>query len=314
MRYAGRVPELPLVSIVTPSYNMAEYLTDTIESVLSQDYPNIEYIVMDGGSTDGSPQILEKYKDRLRYVSEPDSGAPDAINRGFQMAHGEIFAWLNADDTYLPGAVSTAMRHLAAQPEAAAVHGQGYWVDSTGAILRQYPTQACNEETLGSNCVVCQPACFLRGEAFRAAGGLDARLQHTFDYDLWIRMARRYRFACVPEYLATCRMHSKTKTLGDRPKIFRENFRLLKRHYGYVPFHWIYGYVCYRLDKRDQFYEPLRPSFVAYFLSLPLGWYYNWRWIRRYSREWFAVMSYAGLLRMWNRSALAKALGMQSRG
>ena len=96
---------LPLVSIVTPTYNMAKYLTETIESVLAQDYPNIEYIVVDGASTDGSLEILERYQGRLRYFSEPDRGPADAAAKGFRQARGEIFAWLNADDTYLPGAV-----------------------------------------------------------------------------------------------------------------------------------------------------------------------------------------------------------------
>lgn len=309
MRYAGVVSELPVVSIVTPSYNMAEFLPETIESVLSQDYPHIEYIVMDGGSTDESVKILEKYTDRLRYVSVPDDGAPDAINRGFRMAHGEVFAWINADDTYLPGAVSTAVQHLVSHPESAAVYGQAYWVDRQGEILRPYPTRACDFEVLGTDCVICQPACFMRSDAFTAAGGLNPHLQYTFDYDLWIRMARQHKLSYLPEYLATTRMHPGNKTLGDRRKIFEENCYLLKEHYGYIPFRWIYGYACYLLDKRDQFYEPLRPSVLGYSLSLPLGMYRNWTRVWRYLKEWFQVMTYGGLLRMWSRSALGRALG-----
>ena len=118
-------------------------------------------------------------------------------------------------------------------------------------------------------------------------------------------------FSYLPEYLATCRMHSKNKTLGYRRKVFEENCHLLKQHYGYVPFHWIYGYACYILDKRDQFYEPLRPSILGYFLSLSLGVYHNWRRIGRYLKEWFHVMTYGGLLRMWSRSTLARVLGRQ---
>src|SRR5215467_10641711 len=100
----------PLVSIVTPCLNAARYITCTVESVLNQDYPCIEYIVMDGGSTDGTLDLLRTWEGRLHYVSAPDGGAADAINLGFQRSHGTIFAWLNADDTYLPGAISTAVR------------------------------------------------------------------------------------------------------------------------------------------------------------------------------------------------------------
>ena len=305
--------EDPLVSIVTPSYNSAAYLKETIESVLSQDYPRIEYIVVDGGSTDGTIEILERYKERLRYVSGPDSGAAEAINRGFEVSHGSIFAWLSADDTYLPGAVSTAVRYLTSDPNLAAVYGEAYWVSGQGAVLGRYPTQPFDPELLGRECYICQPASFLRRAAFQEVGMLDAALESAFDYDLWIRMSKRYRFSELQERLATSRMHGCSKTLGRRAQVFRETFRILKRHYAYVPFQWVYGYCCYLLDKRDQFYEPLRPSIFKYFLSPPLGCCYNWDQIGRYWREWRSVMSLAGLIRRWNESWIARALGLHSR-
>jgi len=283
--------EYPLVSIVTPSYNMAAFLRETVESVLAQDYPRIEYLVMDGGSTDGTLEILEHYKDRLRYVSRPDRGAAEAINRGFQMSHGSIFAWLNADDTYLPGAVSTAVRHLMSDPDLAVVYGQAYWVDDQGKILRSYPTQPFNPDLLRRECFICQPACFIRGAAFQQLGMLDPALEFAFDYDLWIRMSKRYRLGWRPEYLATSRMHGASKTLGRRAQVFRENLRLLQHHYAYVPFQWVYSYCCYLLDRRDQFYEPLRPSVLKYCLSLPLGCWYNRARMGAYWREWRSVMS-----------------------
>lgn len=307
------MPELPLVSIVTPCFNMAEYLPETIESVLSQDYPNIEYIVMDGGSTDGTVEVLERYKDRIRYVSAPDRGASDAINRGFKMSQGSVFAWLNADDTYLPGAVTAAVRHLLSEPDAAAVYGQGYWVDGEGRVLRPYPTRGYSLEAFGNDCYICQPACFFRAAAFEEEGGLDRDLQIVFDYDLWIRIGKRHRLSFLPEYLATSRMHSANKTLADRTPVFAENCSLLKRHFGYIPFRWLYGRACFLLDKRDQFYEPLQPSILAYCLSLPLGVWHNARSPWRYLKEWFQVMTYAGLVRVLNRSALGRVFGSQSR-
>src|SRR4051794_35635564 len=119
----------PLVSIVTPCLNSAPYIERTIESVLAQDYPRIEYTVMDGGSTDGTLAVLERYGGRLRHVSAPDGGAADAINKGLARSQGSIVAWLNADDEYLPGAVSLAVRELLGRPDAAVVYGEGVWID-----------------------------------------------------------------------------------------------------------------------------------------------------------------------------------------
>ena len=126
-----------LVSIVTPSYNMARYLPRTIESVLSQDYPSIEYIVVDGGSTDGTLDILSRYGPRLRYMTGKDKGPSDAAHRGFLEAKGEIFAWLNADDTYLPGAVRMGVEYLRDHPDIDVVYGEGYWVDERGSVRRR---------------------------------------------------------------------------------------------------------------------------------------------------------------------------------
>ena len=125
----------PLVTIVTPVYNSVRFLRQTIESVLSQDYPAIEYIVADGGSTDGSIGLLDRYRGRLRYFSEKDDGPSDALHRGFLQARGEIFGWLNADDTYLPGAVRTAVAYLAANPDFEVAYGEGYWIDEDGKVI-----------------------------------------------------------------------------------------------------------------------------------------------------------------------------------
>jgi glycosyltransferase involved in cell wall biosynthesis len=296
------VKDLPLVSIVTPSYNMAAYLPQTVESVLSQDYPNIEYIVMDAGSTDGTLNILEKYKDRLTYTSGPDSGSADAVNKGFRACKGSIFAWLNADDTYLPGAVSSVVQHFLGHPDAGAVYGQGYWVNDDGGILKPYPTSSRSVEELSYDCYFCQPACFVRSTAFQEAGGVNEQMHYAFDYDLWVRLSRRYPISYLESFLATSRMHLGNKSLRDRRAMFREGMSVLKRHFGYIPFHWIYSYVCYKLDKRDQFYNSLDPSVLSYCLSLPIGLRYNYRHMTAYSTEWLRVMSYQGLRRMMQRA------------
>ncbi|MGD0013182.1 MAG: glycosyltransferase family 2 protein [Bryobacteraceae bacterium] len=299
----------PLVSIVTPSLNMAGFIEEAVESVLSQDYPQIEYVVMDGGSTDGTLEILERHRDGLRYVSARDSGAADAINKGFEMSRGSILGWLNADDRLLAGAVGAAVRRLAADPGLGAVYGQAYWVNERGEVLRPYPTEEFNEELLANECFICQPACFFRREAYERVGGLDTELQYSFDYDLWIRMARTSRFGRAPEFLAHARMHRGSKTLGSRKEVLRETIQVLKRRYGYAPFKALFSYYCFLLDGRDQFYEPLRPSTFKYLLSLPAGCWENRRRLPRYCREWWeAVRPRPG----WVGRKLGRARGRRS--
>lgn len=269
---------------------MAGFLPETIESVLSQDYPRIEYIVMDGGSADGTLEILKSYGSRLRSSSAPDDGAAGAINRGFEMASGSILAWLNADDIYLPGAVSAAVRELTSSPEAPLVYGEAHWVDREGRALQSYPTAPFDPERFRRECYICQPAAFFRKTAFEAAGGLDASLESAFDYDLWIRLSRRGLFVHSERYWAKSRMHGASKTLGQRSRMYAECFGVLRRHYGYVPFNWVHSRCCYLLDGRDQFYEPLRPSAWKYLLSLPYGCWHNRRRMGRFAAEWWSVM------------------------
>jgi glycosyltransferase involved in cell wall biosynthesis len=276
----------PLVSIITPTYNTAKYLAETIESVLAQDYPNIEYIVVDGGSTDGSLEILERYQGRLRYFSEPDRGPSDAAAKGFRQARGEIFAWLNADDAYLPGAVRKGVEYLQAHPETDVVYGEGWWIDESGATIDRYPTLPFDPKTLERDCFICQPASFIRATAYRRCE-LDPGVSRSFDYDLWIRMAKAgVTFAAIPHYLANSRMHTGAKTIYERDSVFQASMDLLKRHYGYIPLPWIFGYTAYRLDHRDQFFEPLRYNAWKYLASLPVGLWYNRRKPLRFMTEW----------------------------
>ena len=277
---------LPLVTIVTPSYNMASSLPATIESVLGQDYPQIEYLVVDGASTDGTRTTLETYGDRLRFSSTPDHGPSDAVHQGLAQARGEILAWLNADDTYEPGAVRRAVEYLIAHPEIDVVYGVGWWIDENGNPIRLYPSIPFDARVLQWDCFICQPAAFIRTGAYRRCP-VDPTLKASFDYDLWIRMAAaNVRFAYLPEHLANSRMHAGSQTLYARRLIFRASMELLHRHFGYVPFSWVFGYVAFRLDGRDQFFQPLKPSVWKYLLSLPLGLWYNPSRPFRFLQEW----------------------------
>lgn len=277
--------DLPLVSIVTPCLNMARYLEEAIESVLTQDYPRIEYIVMDGGSTDGSLDILRRYEGRLIWESGPDRGQCDAINRGFLRSRGNIFAFLCADDAYLPGAVSTAVRHMLAHPDYGGVYGQAWLVDEAGNRVRPYPTRPFDAERLQWECFICQPAAFLWRDVFAEVGMLDSELHYSLDYDLWIRVSQRHRLLKLDEFLAISRMHLGAKTLRHRRAVYRGNIRVVRRHFGYVPYPHIYGYACSLADSRDGFFEPVPPSLVKYLLSLVLGSAINRRHLVRFWRE-----------------------------
>lgn len=293
--------ESPLVSIVTPVYNLADYVQETVRSVLTQDYPRIEYIVMDGGSTDGTIEILQTYSGRLKLVSQPDQGTAGAVNQGFLLSRGDIFAFLNADDTYEPGAVRAAVEHLTAHPEAGGVYGEAQWIAADGSPLGPYPTRDFDAELLRRECFICQPACFLRRQVFERAGMLDARLRYAFDYDLWIRVARFARLERLDRLIANSRMRRDNKTLGQRGPVLLENMRVLKRHYGYVPCAWVYAYASFLLDRRDQFFEPMTPSTLKWLFSFPLGWRWNARHPWHFVREWASWATLAAARRQWAR-------------
>jgi glycosyltransferase involved in cell wall biosynthesis len=229
--------------------------------------------------------ILRRYEGRLRWESRPDRGQSDAINSGFLQSRGDIFAFLCADDAYLPGAVRTAVGHLLANPECGGVYGEGYLVDEHGAVRCRYPTRAFDPELLQSECIVCQPAAFLRRQVFAEAGMLDPDLHWALDYDLWIRIARRHRLLKVDDFLAVSRMHRGAKSLRQRRLVYKQHMQVARRHYGYAPFSSVYGYCCTLLDPRDGFYEPVPPSLPKYALSWLVGSYQNRRHLLRFWKE-----------------------------
>lgn len=275
LEWNEHVDSLPLVSIVTPTYNMARFLPETIESILSQDYPRIEYIVMDGGSTDGTVELLKQYEGRLTWVSEKDKGQSDAVNKGFLRTHGEIFTFLNADDVYMPGAVKTAVEAFAAHPEAGVIYGDAWYTREDGSVIKPYPVLPYDHDWLGHQCYICQPASFLRSDVFREAGMLDTDLHLTLDYELWLRISQRWPMHKVDAYLATSRMYGDNKTLSKREITFREVFQITRQYRGYVPLNWIYGYAGWLLDGKDDFFEPSAPSLRKYALAFLLGLRYN---------------------------------------
>jgi glycosyltransferase involved in cell wall biosynthesis len=205
----------PLVSIVTPSFNQAIFLEDTLQSVLNQDYPNIEYFVIDGGSTDGSQEIIEQYADRLAYwTSEPDRGQADAINKGLRRATGEIVAWLNSDDMYMSGAIREAVQVLNADPRAGMVYADGLMVDSEGRLLDPHRYRSYSVLDLLCFEVLLQPTVFMRRKVLEEVGYLGEEYHLVLDHELWIRIASRHPIVHVPSFWAVERTHIEAKTVA----------------------------------------------------------------------------------------------------
>ena len=224
--------DLPLVSIVTPSFNQAQFIEATISSVLAQDYPRIEYIVADGGSTDGTLEILRRYSDRLAWFSEPDRGQSHAINKGFSRARGQILAWLNSDDTYLPQAVSTAVNHLATHPDCAMVYGEGYRIDEAGRVTGRFPATRPFDlwQLVYVSDFILQQTVFFRRDAVEAVGGLDESLNWGMDWDLFIRIGKRFQVDYLPQYMGNLREYRTAKTASGGIPRLRELARVMRRH------------------------------------------------------------------------------------
>lgn len=226
----------PKVSVVTPSFNQGQFLEETIRSVLLQGYPNLEYIVMDGGSTDDSVEIIRKYEPWLTYwVSEQDQGQSHAINKGFGRASGEILTWLNSDDCLLPNALATVAARRHDEPDAAAWVGGCYRVTPEGIILSTVMPHGLEHENLVAwSCRgwFYQPSCFFSADAWRAVGPLDQGLHYAFDVDLWVRMTQTGKFVPMPEMLSAAKIHSMAKTQAQRNKLHLE-LMLIQSQYGY---------------------------------------------------------------------------------
>jgi GT2 family glycosyltransferase len=207
----------PRVSIVTPSYNYASFIEETIRSVLLQGYPNLEYIIIDGGSTDHSLEIIRKYEKWLAYwVSEPDQGQSDAVNKGWGRATGEYLAYLNSDDTYLPHAVTSALSQLLQYPSVGMLHGDSHFVDEKGCIIRTHRGRNMTfEEVLCWSAYISQPTVFLPKHSIVQVGMLDASMHYAMDFDLWLRVRSRFEIQYVSQLFANERHHLRAKTTAS---------------------------------------------------------------------------------------------------
>src|SRR3990172_1082960 len=217
------------VSIITPSYNQAAYLEQTIRSVLEQDYSPIEYMVIDGVSTDGSLDIIKSYASRLAYwTSEEDTGQADAIHKGFARAAGDVLAWLNSDDYYLPGAVHAAVKVFEENTDVVVVYGNMLAVDEHGKTFNTLNYRQLSLEDLLCFQIIGQPAVFLRRSAYLKSGGLDPTFHFLLDHHLWIRLTQQGRILHVPQTWSAARFHSEAKNRAKAAEFGREAFRILE--------------------------------------------------------------------------------------
>ena len=241
----------PLVSVVTPSYNQGRFIRATIESVLSQDYRNLEYIVMDGGSTDETAAIVGEYGSRLVFVSKADRGQAHAINEGFGLAKGKVLAWLNSDDVFLPGAVGAAVRALNCNPDAGLVYGDGYLIDVAGNVTGRFPHTREPDlwRLVHLSDYILQQSVFFRREALDDVGYLDESLHYGLDWDLLIRIGFKYRLAYVSQNLGCLREYAEAKSSSGGVGRVRELHSMLRKHTALLlpP-----GSVVYGLDTYSQ--------------------------------------------------------------
>ncbi len=215
-------PSRPLFSIVIPTLNQGPYIEDTLLSILWQGYDNVEIIVVDGGSTDDTATVLERYRPWIAVlISEPDRGQSDAINKGFRHASGSILAWINSDDVFLPGAFRTVLDCFARHPERSWVIGSGDIISAEGTFLRHIPAREGSAETLlaiEDDCFLLQQSCFWRASLWEKAGGVDESLSLLMDYDLWWRFSHHCSGIVTQEKLGAMRYYAtvKTRRQGER--------------------------------------------------------------------------------------------------
>jgi glycosyltransferase involved in cell wall biosynthesis len=218
--------------------------------VLSQDTSGLEYVVIDGGSTDETVDILRQYEDRLSWISEKDNGQTDAVNKGIKATRGAIIGWLNSDDIYYPNALSSVVSFFEKSPEVDAIYGNADHIDENDKVIEAYYTEDWDYRRLKEICFLCQPAVFFRRRLTEKAGLLDDRLQYCMDYEYWLRLGSMVSFVRIPQTLAGSRMYKNNKTMRARTAVHSEINDMVKNKFGMVPERWIYAYAHAVVDEK----------------------------------------------------------------
>jgi len=227
----------PLVSIITPSFNRVRYLEACLQSVLNQSYPNIEHIIIDGASADGTVELLTRYQarypDRIRFISEPDESTEETVNKGFAMAKGAIFGWLGSDDIFEPDALQTVAEFFNANPDAYFVFGDCNYIDEKGEISDRYETKDFDlDELINDSCHIPCPSAFYRREVVEKVGGFDTTIKGS-DVEYWMRIGKVFAIHRIKKTLSSYRQHMDKRgaAVMEATSRAREDF-LVSRRYG----------------------------------------------------------------------------------
>ncbi len=296
----------PAITVVTPSLNQRAFIERTIRSVLEQDYPAVRHLVIDGGSTDGTPEVLERFRERhperFDFLSEIDRGQAHAVNKGFDRAPGDVVGWLNSDDLYEPGCFEAVAAAFRDQPDCDVLYGRAHYVDDDDQLLGVYPTRTeFHWQTLAHECFICQPTVFLRRRVLDGGLRLDEELQMCMDYDFWIRLGKSHQVRFLDRVLASSRMYRDNKTISRRSEVYREIFHTVKKHYGRLPFSWALGRAHHVWDHGDPFFNIRRLTWVTYLIAGFFLLRHNWsrphNWASLCHEVWVPLA--AGMKNRW---------------
>lgn len=272
----------PALSIVMPSLNQGRYIARAIESVLGQGLTDVELIVVDGGSTDETLEVLRYFSlrdRRIRWFSEPDGGQSEAVNKGLRRSTGQVIGWLNSDDIYYPDSFRAVLSYFKRNPDTTVVYGEGDWIDENERFLGRHPTEKFDGQRLQESVIIPQPSCFIRRGVIDRCGLLDESLHYCMDYEYWLRLSQRGEsFAYIPWVLSGTRMHEEAKTINRRRQMHAEVNDMLHRALGKVPERWLLNYamVASGVDRELRWSTPVRA-----FAVLPIAFAAAWKWNRR---------------------------------
>jgi glycosyltransferase involved in cell wall biosynthesis len=270
------------ITIVTPSYNQGKFIERTIQSVLGQEIEGLEYIVMDGGSTDETLSVLKRHQDKLSWVSERDRGPADAINKGFYCSTAPVLGWLNSDDIYYPGCIETILEFFDRNPEVDVVYGDAWHIDENDAILNRYPAEDWNWGRMQQTCIISQPAAFFRRRVIERFGPLNIRFR-CMDYEYWLRIGKAgARFVHLPKILAATRLHKDAFTVAGRVAVHFEVNSITREQLGRAPDCWLSNFAHVVAETKA---IARRNEYVHRLIFFSLMIYAALRWNRSITKE-----------------------------